>query len=90
MNAVIEEAKSKPKAAAKRIQIEEDESDEDDKDLGSAELEKRLGAIKGEGNEFFKTNSLVEAAGKFSEAISIYKKNSAAAKGNKQSMTLVT
>jgi hypothetical protein len=33
---------------------------------------------------------LVEAAGKFSEAISIYKKNSAAAKGNKQSMTLVT
>ena len=75
MNAVIDEAKSKPKAAPKRIAIEEDESDEEDKNLSASDVEKRLTNVKAEGNEHFKKNSLVEAAGKFSEAISLYKKN---------------
>ena len=75
LNAVIDEAKSKPKAAPKRIAIEEDESDDDDKNLSASDVEKRLTDVKAEGNEHFKKNSLVEAAGKFSEAISLYKKN---------------
>jgi hypothetical protein len=75
LNTVIDEAKNKSKPAAKRIAIEEDESDDDDKNLSKEETEKRIGAVKAEGNEFFKKNSMVEAAGKFSEAISLYKKN---------------
>lgn len=75
---------------SKKIAIEEDESDDEDKNLTTEQLEKRLAGIKTEGNEHFKTKSFVEAIAKFSEAISIYQKNEKYCFVSKEVTTIIT
>lgn len=58
--------------------------------VDKAALSKRLGEIKDEGNQAFKTKSYVMAASKFTEGITMFKKNEELCKADADICTKVT